>query len=330
MTKVSVALATFNGEKYVEKQLKSLLLQRRKIDEVIIVDDASTDNTADIIKNFIERNRLSASWHFFVNEKNLGFLRNFKRAIEKTSGDVIFLCDQDDIWYKTKVDSMLSRFESNEHIKAMYSGFKVIDENDTFIKPRNSFMHSNNNLIKFRIEPFDTVKIELSTICNYNISPGCTLTFTREVRDIYIEKTKNICVHDWEIALIAAFLDGLYFFNTPLTNYRIHSDNAIGLPAFSKKSLYSKGKTALSCCTRIDNAKKIYSYLSAMEVYQYLLPLDKLKILTSSVNFAKTRLNALEEKKFRKLLELYKCTGNYSKSVTFKGRLADIFCVLKK
>lgn len=330
MTKVSVALATFNGEKYVEKQLKSLLLQRRKIDEVIIVDDASTDNTADIVKNFIERNRLSASWHFFVNEKNLGFLRNFKNAIEKTSGDVIFLCDQDDIWYKTKVDSMLSRFESNEHIKAIYSGFKVIDENDTFIKPRSSFMHSNNNLIKFRIEPFDTVKIELSTICNYNISPGCTLAFTREVRDIYIEKTKNICVHDWEIALIAAFLDGLYFFNTPLTNYRIHPGNAIGLPAFSKKSLYNKGRAALSCCARVDNAKKIYSYLSAMEVYQYLLPPDKSKVLANSVNFAKTRLDALEEKKFRKLLELYWCAGNYSKSVTFKGRLADIFCVLKK
>ncbi len=330
MTKVSVALATFNGEKYVEKQLKSLLLQRRKIDEVIIVDDASTDSTADIVKNFIERNRLSASWHFFVNERNLGFLRNFKRAIEKTSGDVIFLCDQDDIWYKTKVDSMLNRFESNEHIKAMYSGFKAIDENDTFIKSRSSLMHSNNNLIKFRIEPFDTVKIELSTICNYNISPGCTLAFTREVRDVYIEKTKNICVHDWEIALIAAFLDGLYFFNTPLTNYRIHPGNAIGLPAFSKKSLYSKGKAALSCCTRVDNAKKIYSYLSSMEVYQKLLPPDKLKVLTSSVNFAKTRLKALEEKKFRKLLELYKRAGNYSKSVTFKGRLADIFCVLKK
>lgn len=330
MTKVSVALATFNGEKYVEKQLKSLLLQRRKIDEVIIVDDASTDSTADIVKNFIERNRLSASWHFFINEKNLGFLRNFKNAIEKTSGDVIFLCDQDDIWYKMKVDSMLSRFESNEHIKAMYSGFKVIDENDTFIKSRSSFMHSNNNLIKFRIEPFDTVKIELSTICNYNISPGCTLAFTREVRDIYIKKTKNICVHDWEIALIAAFLDGLYFFNTPLTNYRIHPGNAIGLPAFSKKSLYSKGKAALSCCARVDNAKKIYSYLSAMKLYQNLLPPDKLKVLTSSVNFAKTRLDALEEKKFRKLLELYRCAGNYSKSVTFKGRLADIFCVLKK
>ncbi len=309
MTKVSVALATFNGKKYVEKQLKSLLLQRRKIDEVIIVDDASTDSTADIVKNFIERNRLSASWHFFVNERNLGFLRNFKRAIEKTSGDVIFLCDQDDIWYKTKVDSMLNRFESNEHIKAMYSGFKAIDENDTFIKSRSSLMHSNNNLIKFRIEPFDTVKIE--------------------VRDVYIEKTKNICVHDWEIALIAAFLDGLYFFNTPLTNYRIHPGNAIGLPAFSKKSLYSKGKAALSCCTRVDNAKKIYSYLSSMEVYQKLLPPDKLKVLTSSVNFAKTRLKALEEKKFRKLLEVYKRAGKYSRSVTFKGRLADIFCELK-
>ena len=228
MSKVSVALATFNGEKYISKQLHSLLFQRRTIDEVIIVDDASTDKTADIVRDFIEKNQL-LNWHLYINEKNIGFLKNFKSAIEKTTGDIIFLCDQDDIWCKTKVDSMLNRFESDDRIKAIYSGFNIIDENDNVVHARKKMFHSNNNLIKFRIEPFETVKIDLSTICKYNISPGCTLAFTREVKDIYLEKTKSICVHDWEIALIAAFLDGLYFFNTPLTHYRVHSSNTIGL-----------------------------------------------------------------------------------------------------
>ena len=326
MSKVSVALATFNGEKYIAKQLHSLLFQRRTIDEVIIVDDASTDKTADIIRDFIEKNQL-LNWHIYINEKNIGFLKNFKSAIEETTGDVIFLCDQDDIWCKTKVDSMLNRFESDERIKAIYSGFKIIDETDNVINSRQKMLHSNNNLIKFRVEPFETVKIDLSTICKYNISPGCTLAFTREVKDIYLEKTKSICVHDWEIALIAAFLDGLYFFNTPLTHYRIHSGNTIGLSELAQKS--DKRKLAMYDL-RLKKAQKIKDYIKSMDVYYYLLSDDKVKILTNSTNFAEKRLNALLEKKFCKIFELYKDFDIYTKSVTLKGRLADIFCVLKK
>ena len=326
MSKVSVALATFNGEKYISKQLHSLLFQRRTIDEVIIVDDASTDKTADIVRDFIEKNQL-INWHLYINEKNIGFLKNFKSAIEKTTGDIIFLCDQDDIWCKTKVDSMLNRFDSDDRIKAIYSGFNIIDENDNVVHARQKVFHSNNNLIKFRIEPFETVKIDLSTICKYNISPGCTLAFTREVKDIYLEKTKSICVHDWEIALIAAFLDGLYFFNTPLTQYRVHSSNTIGLSEFAGNS--DKSKLALYDL-RLKKAEKIQDYLKSMDVYHYLLADDGLKILTDSVNFAEKRLNALSEKKLRKIFELYKDFDNYTSFVTLKGRLADIFCVLKK
>lgn len=326
MSKVSVALATFNGEKYISKQLHSLLFQRRTIDEVIIVDDASTDKTADIVRDFIEKNQL-LNWHLYINEKNIGFFKNFKSAIEKTTGDIIFLCDQDDIWCKTKVDSMLNRFESDERIKAIYSGFNIIDENDNVIHARQKVFHSNNNLIKFRIEPFETVKINLSTICKYNISPGCTLAFTREVKDIYLEKTKSICVHDWEIALIAAFLDGLHFFNTPLTHYRVHPSNTIGLSEFAGNS--DKSKLALYDL-RLKKAEKIQDYLKSMDVYHYLLTDDRLKILTDSVKFAEKRFNALSEKKLRKIFELYKDFDNYTSFVTLKGRLADIFCVLKK
>ena len=132
MSKISVALTTFNGEKYIEKQLKSLLFQQRPIDEVIIVDDASSDKTVVIVDEFIKKNNL-LNWHLYVNNENIGFLKNFKNAIEKTTGDIIFLCDQDDIWFNTKINSMLNRFESDERIKAIYSGFKFIDENDNII-----------------------------------------------------------------------------------------------------------------------------------------------------------------------------------------------------
>ena len=327
MSKVSVALTTYNGEKYILKQLHSLLFQRRAIDEVVIFDDASTDNTVDIIKEFIEKNRLM-NWHFYRNKKNVGFSKNFKNAIKKTTGDIIFLCDQDDIWYKTKVGAMLNRFESDERIKAIYSGFTFIDENDNIIRIRHKITHSNNNLIKFRIEPFETVKIDLDTICSYNISPGCTLAFTRDVRDIYLSRTKSTCVHDWELASIAAFMDGLYFFNTPLTNYRIHSDNTIGLPELTGRN---SALQRAAYENRIDKAKQIDNYFDAMKVYEDLLDNEGYKIVQEKAQFIAKRLEALSEKKVAKILELYKNENkHYSNAVTLKGRLADIICVLKK
>lgn len=326
MSKVSVALATFNGEKYILKQLRSLFSQGRTIDEVIICDDASTDNTVNIINDFIEQNRLT-TWHLYVNPENIGFLRNFKKTIENTTGDIIFLCDQDDIWNKTKVGSMVNRFESDERIKAIYSGFKFIDTKDNIIRVHQNIMHSNNNLIKFRIEPFETVKINFSTISSHNISPGCTLAFTREVKDIYLSKTKSICVHDWELALIASFLDGLYFFNTPLTNYRIHPTNTIGLSELI--SIRSKIQ-AIKYNVRLDKAKEIYSCLQAMNVYHYLLDEDKLQILNKKCNFALLRLEALTEKNPLKICKLYKQNDSNYKAITLKGILSDIFCIFRK
>lgn len=327
MSKVSVALTTYNGEKYILKQLHSLLFQRRTIDEVVIFDDASTDKTVEIVKDFIEKNHL-ITWHFYSNKKTLGFAKNFKNAIKKTTGDIIFLCDQDDIWYNTKVGAMLNRFESDERIKAIYSSFTFIDEDDNIIRTHKKITHSNNNLIKFRIEPFETVKIDLSTICSYNISPGCTLAFTRDVRDLYLERTQSTCVHDWELASIAAFLDGLYFFNTPLTSYRIHSGNTIGLPELTGKNSVLQ-RAAYE--NRLDKAQQIDKYFKAMHVYEDLLDEKGLEIVKEKEQFITKRLEALSEKKVAKLLDLYKNDNrHYSTAVTLKGRLADIFCVLKK
>ena len=95
MSKISVAMTTYNGEKYIEKQLESLRLQTRKIDEVIICDDRSKDNTEKVVTDYINKYNLTG-WKFIVNEKNLGFIENFKKSMRLTTGDYIFLADQDD------------------------------------------------------------------------------------------------------------------------------------------------------------------------------------------------------------------------------------------
>lgn len=99
MEKISVALATYNGEKYIEKQLDSIRNQTIKPDEVVIVDDKSSDRTVALINEFIAVNNL-VNWKLFVNEKNVGYRKNFYNALKKVTGEVIFLSDQDDEWHK--------------------------------------------------------------------------------------------------------------------------------------------------------------------------------------------------------------------------------------
>ena len=120
----SVVMATYNGEKNILEQLDSLLSQTKKINEVLICDDCSTDNTVDIISSFIEKNNLSSTWHLKINEKNLGWRKNFFHLLNLASQDIIFTCDQDDIWHETKIEEMSSLFR-NKKIQVLVTDYHV-------------------------------------------------------------------------------------------------------------------------------------------------------------------------------------------------------------
>ena len=99
--KISVVMTTYNGEKYIKEQLTSLKNQTRVPDEVLIFDDCSTDNTVTIVRNFIIENP-SGNYRLFENKKNKGWRRNFMEGFADAQGDIIFPCDQDDIWLDRK------------------------------------------------------------------------------------------------------------------------------------------------------------------------------------------------------------------------------------
>ena len=103
---ISVCMASFNGNKYIKKQLDSILSQLGIDDEVIIVDDASEDDTVSTIMNFNDpRIKL------FENENNTGVIASFERSITLAKGEIIFLSDQDDIWLPNKIQKMMSLFQ---------------------------------------------------------------------------------------------------------------------------------------------------------------------------------------------------------------------------
>lgn len=221
---VSIVLSTYNGEKYIFEQLLSLYNQEMTADEVIICDDCSSDKTVSIIRDFIAEKKLK-HWSLFCNEKNVGWKRNFQNLILKASGDIIFTCDQDDIWYKDKIKNMVQVLENNAEILLLASDYEPIYEiGGKKISQCNS-----------------TYKKELISKCDYNDfwkirRPGCTYCFRRELA-AYM---RNYCLpdypHDAFLWRTACILDGLYIFNQATIKFRRHDANE----TMRKKASYNE------------------------------------------------------------------------------------------
>lgn len=109
--KVSIAMTTYNGEKFVKEQLESLSAQTHQPDELVVCDDSSSDGTVKVLEEFAKTAPFQVK--IFRNELNLGFTRNFEKSLSLCSGDYVFLCDQDDVWYKDKILLVLAEFEHN-------------------------------------------------------------------------------------------------------------------------------------------------------------------------------------------------------------------------
>ena len=124
---LSIALATYNGERYISEQLRSITCQTRLPDELVISDDASSDATQAIIKSFAQNAPFPI--RIVENSERVGSTGNFESAIRLCSGDIIFLCDQDDVWYSNKIALVEERFVNNPDVGAVFTDADVVDEN---------------------------------------------------------------------------------------------------------------------------------------------------------------------------------------------------------
>ena len=149
--KVSVCIASYNGEKFIEEQLKSILPQLKSDDEIVIVDDASKDTTRDLIASIND-----ARIRLLVNGSNCGVLASFERALENASGDILFLSDQDDVWLPDKVSTVVETFVQDSDVMVVISDSSVIDENgrliaDSYYSTRTPFTSNIfANILHFR------------------------------------------------------------------------------------------------------------------------------------------------------------------------------------
>lgn len=230
---ISVAMTTYNGEKYIEEQVKSILSQTMPVDEIVICDDRSTDHTADVIKRINDK-RIKLE----INKSNLGYISNFNKAISMTKGKYIFLADQDDIWKSDKVEEMINIME-DKNCSLLCTNFNLIDKNNDLIKEKNNY-----NIASFlrKNHANDILEISFNRLLLGNIVQGCTYCFTKEIKDKYISVNNHEVVHDWQLILIAAYVGKVLFYNKNLIDYRLHEKNSIGFAQKGDKIQLEKKK----------------------------------------------------------------------------------------
>lgn len=213
-------MATYNGEKYIAEQVKSILSQLGEEDELVVSDDGSTDNTIKILESFND-NRIKIFYHsrnlhgkhpFYPSTKN------FENALEKAKGDYIFLSDQDDIWIPNKVQTTLSFLKEDNLV---VSDAWIINENLEKQERLSKYMPYKKgyfrNLFKCRTQ-------------------GCRIAFTKNIKDFCLPFPDGVVIHDFWIRQLAELKFKVSYISEPLILYRRHSNN-LSLILKSKNSL---------------------------------------------------------------------------------------------
>lgn len=210
---ISVCMATYNGERFIKEQIDSILPQLSENDELIISDDGSTDRTLEIIASYKD-DRIKVFHHKKTVNKYYPTLKvcystsNFENALKQAKGNYIFLCDQDDIWEKNKVEESMKLLEKYDYV---IHNFSVIDENGNIVRQK----FYNKPSLKFKI---------LSDVVRPNFW-GCCSCFNRKILEKSLPFPDKICLHDFWIGLVAEKFGKCLWNGSCLIRHRISGQN---------------------------------------------------------------------------------------------------------
>jgi len=217
-SKISVCMATYNGQKYLSQQIDSIINQSYKNLEIIICDDNSTDNTLQLLEKYAQTD---SRIRVVKNSSNLGYVKNFEKAIGLSTGEYIALSDQDDIWEEDKLEVLLSLIKDNLLI---HSDCALIDENNNLIQPS----------WKGRL----TTHKKYQDFLFSNVVTGCSVLFSKDLKEKILPFPDELIYHDWYVAIIAAKYNKIEYTEQTLFQYRQHANQDTG--AFIRRNFFSR------------------------------------------------------------------------------------------
>lgn len=216
---VAVVLSTYNGSRYVRKQLDSLLSQRKLPDSIVISDDCSTDETPKIVRDYIaEHHDSPVSFEFSVNDKNIGWKANFMRLISHCEATYIFPCDQDDIWNPNKIESMVEIMEAHPDLDVLACSVEPIYEVGSQMTDAGSFEAEPGQEL-FEREDF-------SPNFMYIRHPGCSYCVRTSFVKRILPYWEEGYPHDAVLWRFAVLEGGAGVINERLIKFRRHEGNA--------------------------------------------------------------------------------------------------------
>lgn len=216
---VDVLLPTYNGEKYIKEQIDSILNQTHQNIRLIVSDDCSKDNTPQILKEYEQKDdRVEV----YIQDENLGVVKNIEFLLKKVKNEFYMLSDQDDVWLPKKIEKSLEKLKE-ENADLVFGDLEVVDENLNTIYPSfGDFMLLNRKIKKY----INSYRVNYL----YNCVTGCTILSKKNTIDkiIPIPSKSKYLIHDHWIGIVVALNGKMAYMTEKYIKYRQHGNNQIG------------------------------------------------------------------------------------------------------
>lgn len=259
--KVSVALIVYNGSNYMRTQIDSILTQTHKVDEIIVIEDSSKDNTKEILNKYYIKN--PSLFFIYHNNKNLGSYKSIEKAIKFCTGDIILLADHDDYWEPNKVAIIVNYFQNNPEIDGIFSNGFLMDENS---KVNKNYILWDSMCFPFKlINNQEDLKIYINTIDN--CATGAAMAIRNKLD--FINKPFPVIkylIHDRWIAINLAEKNKLGVLNKKLIKYRLHPAQETGGKKESIEEFIKINEDLFFENTQVKNFKDLKYILNKLEI----------------------------------------------------------------
>ena len=303
-----VAMALYNGERFIEQQLDTIRLQTQSANHVVLCDDGSTDHTVAIVQEYIKKHHLGDTWELHQNQHNLGYVKNFYKAISLCQTDLVFLSDQDDIWELEKIQKMSKIMEKQGDISLLCCKYGIIDENGqaqhSIVEPLGNQDHLCH-------------PTHVDDIMRSYRWPGMIMCLRRSFFVSILPHIESCrTAHDLVFAILAADRNGFYNVNYIGAHHRRHGNNTA-----KEEHRVSKLLNRTRKLSDIADAKKTWTSLNEADLPLSPTAKEKIQLRLSLIH---QREQAILHRSIKQLIQLYK---HHKHILRLKSFICDIWLV---
>lgn len=285
--KISVAIAAYRGEKYIAEQLRSLFSQTRVVDEIIISDDSEDSRTEQVVR------QEAANWNgelkYIRNLQKKGIEANFRNAVRAASGDMVFLCDQDDVWLPEKVETLANELESHPECQVVACNSEMVS---AALKPLGRSIPADMKTAEPIMTAINHKNAFPYMLALKMIIPGHAMAMTRAFVPLFLAMPDKMKFHDVWLEQTAALFETMRYVNKTLTLYRVHENNAsTPLKNTGGKGIFARLKEVFQNHDDINATLFLLDALdSCVKNSEFTAPERNVKCINTNIKYFQDRL----------------------------------------